>query len=574
MKLIKSCFSVLLLCLSALFLLVACSGAEDTQTKESEPESGSEADSTNESENTDEGVYTLNGVPLSKYTVFAGEEAGYAASRLANGIFELCGVRPEIVTDTPYDASGSVHAILLSDNASDVGYGQFCLSEEENGAIRLCGSSPNGAYYAVCKLLTLYEKEEKIMVTNEIKGSFAEVSSHTYGTDKLFNEDGTLDFEGTEPLTIVYIGGSLTELGEKGWCKGVTDYFRQVFPNREITHYNVGVGATTSGGAATRLAGQVLRYEPDLVFVEFTVNDQMSAYNRTVGQMYLEALLHQMEGQEKIPGVIYLQTPRATDKDTELYRTWCEQRDYKEEWAAHYGISTVNIYDYMYRLYTEEKETKGDSYTFVKFLDLEYTRNKKEGDEIYDVHGGYVWYKEAIIEALEKDMQTMLRPFRHNTYLHEDEKTVIERTHTMISHNDSRITYEGEWKVYTEENPYGFYGGDNAMPMHRYRYPFLADGMRVTETAGSSFSLKTTAQTLGIYIMASRVGAPVKVYADGVLVAEPSCYAVGLVQPLFTCNIDLHNPEGREITVRVVMEETTESAYTYRFGYLFEGFDR
>ena len=574
MKLIKH-FSLLLLCLSALFLCVACSGTEDAQTKDGETESDTEIESRSETESTDEGVCTLNGVSLSEYTVFAEEGTGYAASRLANGIYELCGVRPEIVTDLQAHASASTSVIRLSENAHDVDYGQFCLSTEENGAIRLCGSSPNSAYYAVCKLLTLYEKEVNIMLNNEeMKGSFSEVSSRTYGTDKLFNADGTLDFEGTEPLTVVYIGGSLTELGDKGWCQGVTDYLREVFPNREITHYNAGVGATTSSGAATRLAGQVLAYEPDLVFVEFTVNDQMSVYNRTVGQMYLEGLLHQMEQAKKIPGVIYLQTPRATDKNTELYRTWCEQRDYKEEWASHYGISTVNIYDYMYRRYTEEKQTKGDNYTFVKFLDKEYVRTKKEGDEIYDVHGGYVWYKEAIIEALQKDMQTMLRPFRHNSYLHEDQKAVIERTHTMISHNDSRITYEGEWKIYTEEAPYGFFGGDNAMPMHRYRYPFLSDGMRVTETAGSSFSLKTTAQTFGIYIMSSRVGAPVKVYADGVLVAEPSCYAVGLIQPLFTCNIDLNNPEGREITVRVVMEETTESAYTYRFGYLFEGFDR
>lgn len=82
-------------------------------------------------------------------------------------------------------------------------------------------------------------------------------------------------------LTIAYLGGSITAQGGcDGWLEGrhgwrglTTDKMREAWKDCEITEINAGMGGTGSRLGAARLRHDVLKGDPDLLFVEFAVND-------------------------------------------------------------------------------------------------------------------------------------------------------------------------------------------------------------------------------------------------------------------------------------------------------------
>jgi hypothetical protein len=72
-------------------------------------------------------------------------------------------------------------------------------------------------------------------------------------------------------LTVAYLGGSIT--AQNGWRVMSLDYFRQTYPDCKFNEVNATIGGTGSLLGALRLDHDVLRYNPDLLFVEFAVND-------------------------------------------------------------------------------------------------------------------------------------------------------------------------------------------------------------------------------------------------------------------------------------------------------------
>ncbi len=85
------------------------------------------------------------------------------------------------------------------------------------------------------------------------------------------------------PVKVGFIGGSITQgYSASDWNKCyarlTADWFEEKFPEAEIEYINAGIGATTSQYAAARADRDLLCYDPDVVFVEFSVNDADSAF--------------------------------------------------------------------------------------------------------------------------------------------------------------------------------------------------------------------------------------------------------------------------------------------------------
>lgn len=74
-----------------------------------------------------------------------------------------------------------------------------------------------------------------------------------------------------EPVRIAYFGGSIT--AQNGWRPQSLEYFRSLSPSRKADEIHAAIGGTGSELGAFRLEQDVLRHKPDLVFVEFAVND-------------------------------------------------------------------------------------------------------------------------------------------------------------------------------------------------------------------------------------------------------------------------------------------------------------
>lgn len=113
---------------------------------------------------------------------------------------------------------------------------------------------------------------------------------------------------GGEAVTVAGLGGSITqgvaaksyangrgnnawefteELGgEKCWFERTVDWLRESFPAAQITGINAGIGATPSFLGTFRLDRMVLDHKPDLVFVEFSVNDPSTFPNLLENEIY------------------------------------------------------------------------------------------------------------------------------------------------------------------------------------------------------------------------------------------------------------------------------------------------
>ncbi len=80
-------------------------------------------------------------------------------------------------------------------------------------------------------------------------------------------------------IRIGFLGGSIT-LGclasspEKCYAHKVFEWFEETFPTAHFKYVNAGIGATDSQFGCARADDDLISYEPDICFAEFSVNDE------------------------------------------------------------------------------------------------------------------------------------------------------------------------------------------------------------------------------------------------------------------------------------------------------------
>ena len=73
-------------------------------------------------------------------------------------------------------------------------------------------------------------------------------------------------------IRIAYLGGSITR-ADNGWREQTFNWLQQEYQHTQFEQIMAAIGGTSSDFGAYRLKNHVLQYQPDLVFVEFAVND-------------------------------------------------------------------------------------------------------------------------------------------------------------------------------------------------------------------------------------------------------------------------------------------------------------
>lgn len=74
-----------------------------------------------------------------------------------------------------------------------------------------------------------------------------------------------------EKMLVAFIGGSITQ-ANLGYRLQTARYLQQAYPQASFQWINAGVSGTGTELGAFRLREQVLRHQPDLIFIEFAVN--------------------------------------------------------------------------------------------------------------------------------------------------------------------------------------------------------------------------------------------------------------------------------------------------------------
>ena len=91
--------------------------------------------------------------------------------------------------------------------------------------------------------------------------------------------------ENGEPVTVGVIGGSITQGSlASGYANCYVSLFNQwwveKFPDSTINFVNAGIGGTNSYLGVHRVDDQLLAHNPDVVIVEFSVNDTDKTMNK------------------------------------------------------------------------------------------------------------------------------------------------------------------------------------------------------------------------------------------------------------------------------------------------------
>ena len=144
-----------------------------------------------------------------------------------------------------------------------------------------------------------------------------------------------------ESLVIGFLGGSITQGSLSSTPKNcyaylVYEWWKKSFPNAAFSFVNGGIVGTTSHYGGARAWKDVLCYRPDIVTVDFSVNDDA---NEFFEETY-EGTLRRLLAAPSAPAVVVL--------NNVFYDTGKNAQDYHNRIADHYGIPHVSIKDTVY----------------------------------------------------------------------------------------------------------------------------------------------------------------------------------------------------------------------------------
>lgn len=142
-----------------------------------------------------------------------------------------------------------------------------------------------------------------------------------------------------EPICIAAIGGSITAGGshtkdaDRRYVSQISKWFEETFPQSKIRFVNAGIGATDSNYGALRLKDDVLDNKPDLVVVEYAVNNKD---NEPRHRESYEGLLRQLLSSSKDLAVIELFFMHKDGGSTQATQV---------ELGKHYGLPMISFRD-------------------------------------------------------------------------------------------------------------------------------------------------------------------------------------------------------------------------------------
>ncbi len=144
-----------------------------------------------------------------------------------------------------------------------------------------------------------------------------------------------------EDAAIGFLGGSITQGSlasgpEKCYAALTFDWWQGHFPSSKARYINAGIGGTTSHYGAARAEDDLLSYRPDLVFVEFSVNDTDDSHFMET----YEGLIRRIWNCDWQPAVVLIHN--------RFYDTGASAQPVHDRIGRHYGLPRVCVGDVLW----------------------------------------------------------------------------------------------------------------------------------------------------------------------------------------------------------------------------------
>lgn len=147
-------------------------------------------------------------------------------------------------------------------------------------------------------------------------------------------------------FTVAYFGGSITEgagasdASKTSWRALTTAWFAEHYPDAQVTEIQAAIGGTGSDLGIYRCDRDVLAKKPDLVFIEFAVNDWMP-YENVLCQ--IETIVRKIRIADPLTDVVFVFTATSSSSDALNAGREYVSRSADLAVAHHYGIPSVDF---------------------------------------------------------------------------------------------------------------------------------------------------------------------------------------------------------------------------------------
>ena len=195
------------------------------------------------------------------------------------------------------------------------------------------------------------EEEKKPETEKEWNNAMMKKAMVSYGNTYLVQKAIKKAQSGSK-TTVAYLGGSITEgVGadaDNCYAKLSFDYFAEKFGKDDNVKYcNAGLSGTPSRLGILRLNRDVLQYDPDIVFIEYAVNDANDQNHQNAYESIVRTLL------EKNIAVVLLFSVTKDNYSAE---------DYMKQIGEYYNLPMISYCDAL-RFLFENKQLTWDEFS-------------------------------------------------------------------------------------------------------------------------------------------------------------------------------------------------------------------
>lgn len=287
-------------------------------------------------------------------------------------------------------------------------------------------------------------------------------------------------FQNQDKINVVYFGGSITQQfcaskHSKCYAALSCEWLKNQFGSDRVNYINKAVGGTTSIYGLLRLGRDVIASKPDLLFVEFAVND--TGFDSS---LYVESILRSLKKLDKIPYVVFLYTTNST------YTTPSETF---EKIAEYYGIPQISLRDAL-KEHLDGKDAKECGYL---------------ADEVHPLDSGHKVYADTITGCLSKS-EYYKKPLLDKMPLN---PSAFELDMRFIPSTMAKAI--GSWE----------YGVIRGLDVGDKEYS-------ITTKKGDTLEIEFTGNVVAVEHSINKNGGKYDIYLDDELVAQKSTYYGGI----------------------------------------------
>ena len=295
-------------------------------------------------------------------------------------------------------------------------------------------------------------------------------------------------------VTLAFMGGSISE--QDGWRGKTLEWLKAQYPDAEIEELNITIGGTGADLAVCRADAELIPYKPDLVFFEYAVNGG-------TGQN-AEGLVRKLWKDNPTADICFVHTLRTGYVRNYKNNVPSEYEYAYELVADYYGIPSISFGYQIADLYEQGK------------LTLEATA-PEEGkilftkDTTHPTMEGSILYAGAVARGIATMDKHTVKP----EFVHELKEPLYKDNWENAKALDfAEAEFDGNWQEFTFDGT--SYGEDFPYQSGFSEfYVSLFPKFKGTKTPGSSFTVKFTGTSVGLFHFGGPYSCFLNVSVDG-----------------------------------------------------------